>query len=141
MSGTFTLQMNRTIRASAERLFAAWTEPDQLMAWWGPAHVRCSSASVDLRVGGRYHLDNQLPGGRVIRVEGAFERIERPSLLVYSWHLDPPAPGERVTVRFEPHGEATRVSVMHERIATPTSRDEHEAGWLGCLDGLQAYLD
>jgi uncharacterized protein YndB with AHSA1/START domain len=136
MTDPITLTVTRTIRASAERLFEAWTTPEQLRAWWGPAHVRCSGAAVDLRVGGRYHLDNELPDGTVLRIEGEFERIEPPTQLVYSWRLGGASQSERVTVRFVPRDEGTEVSIVHERIATEPARDEHERGWLGCLDGL-----
>jgi uncharacterized protein YndB with AHSA1/START domain len=138
MTEQITLKVCRMIRASPDRLFEAWTTVDQLRKWWGPAHVECSDAAIDLRVGGRYHLDNRLPDGNVIRIEGEFERVEPPSELVYSWRLSGTPSVERVTVRFEPCSEGTRVSITHERIASVAARDEHEQGWLGCLDGLVA---
>jgi Activator of Hsp90 ATPase homolog 1-like protein len=45
-----------------------------------------------------------------------------------------------VTVRFEPRGEVTDVVVRHERIADTSARDQHERGWLDCLDGLEALV-
>lgn len=47
---------------------------------------------------------------------------------------------ERVTVRFEPRDDATEVIVVHERIASPGAREGHEHGWIGCLDGLDAFF-
>ena len=124
-----------------ERLFAAWTEPAQLMQWWGPAQVSCPRAEVDLRVGGRYRIDNQLPDGRTLAIVGVFEEVSPPTRLVYSWSLDvEAAEREGVTVRFEPAESGTEVIVVHERIATEAKRDEHEHGWLGCLDGLVALV-
>ncbi len=35
---------------------------------------------------------------------------------------------------------ATEVIVVHERIADALTRDLHEQGWTGCLDGLEEYL-
>lgn len=139
MTSPITLNIRRMIRARPERLFAAWTTPEQLRQWWGPAHVECSGASVDLRVGGRYHIDNRLPDGRVLRIEGEFERIDPPTALIYSWRLGGSLP-ERVTVRFVPVAEGTEVHVTHERVASPSAAEEHERGWLGCLDGLVAWV-
>ena len=34
----------------------------------------------------------------------------------------------------------TEVCIVHERIATPASREGHAAGWDGCLEGLAAYV-
>jgi uncharacterized protein YndB with AHSA1/START domain len=147
-----TLVVRRTIRATPERLFAAWTEPEQLRQWWGPQNVRCPTAEIDLRVGGRYRLANEFPDGSVWWVSGIFEAVRPPSLLVYSWELAagaltpggprPPEQGaERVTVRFEPRGAATEVIVQHERIGDETARVSHEQGWFGCLDGLVALVE
>ena len=140
MTDSYTLSVRRTIRASAPRLFEAWTTPDMLKQWWGPKDVECTDAAVDLRVGGRYHLDNRLPDGTVLRIEGEFEVIEPPHTLVYSWRLGPDGSTERVMVRFEPCDGGTEVSIVHERIGTEAARDQHEHGGVGCLDGLVALV-
>lgn len=135
-----TLVVRRTIEASAEKLFAAWTEPSQLKLWWGPKGVRCIGAELDLRVGGSYRIGNQLPDGTILWIAGEFELIERPRKLVFSWRLEgvESAP-ERVTVQFEAAGDATEVIVTHERIANRELRERHEQGWVGCLESLDRY--
>ncbi|MEO5660812.1 MAG: SRPBCC domain-containing protein, partial [Polaromonas sp.] len=137
-----TLVVRRTIRATPERLFAAWTTPDQLRNWWGPAPVTCSDAEVDLRVGGQYRLANQMPNGEIVWILGKFEVIEPPHKLVYSWQLGTQAmaESERVTVTFETRQDATEVTVVHERIPDKATRDQHEQGWCGCFNGLADYL-
>jgi uncharacterized protein YndB with AHSA1/START domain len=135
------LIVRRTIRASAERLFAAWTDPAQLRTWWGPKGVRCPRAEVDLRVGGGYRIANEMSDGSILWIVGAFERIEPPTELAYTWQLEPgDGPSERVTVRFVEGDGATEVIVLHERVADEAARDRHEHGWVGCLDGLADYL-
>jgi uncharacterized protein YndB with AHSA1/START domain len=141
MSGGIVLVVRRTIRASAERIFAAWTQPEQLCAWWGPRPVTCRDADVDLRVGGRYRILNVLPDGTTLAIEGAFEHIDPPHKLVYTWRMGQElVESSRVTVRFEPRGDATEVIVVHEQIPTPAVRDSHEQGWQGCLDGLERHF-
>jgi uncharacterized protein YndB with AHSA1/START domain len=137
-----TLVVRRTVRATPERLFDAWTMPEQLRQWWGPPSVACIDAEVDLRVGGRYRIANQFPDGKVLWISGEFEAIERPRRLVYTWRLTPEGVEfERVSVTFVAHGHSTEVIVAHERISSPAMRDGHEQGWTGCLDGLAEYLD
>jgi len=139
VTGELTLTARRVIAASPARLFAAWTQPALLRAWFGPRDVRCIAAEVDLRVGGAYRLGNQLADGRVIWITGAFESIEPPHRLVYSWQISDEPPS-RVTVQFAALGDdRTEVTVLHERIATPAMRDDHARGWDGCLDGLAAW--
>jgi glutathione S-transferase len=142
MSEGIVLVVRRTIRTTAERLFQAWTQPEQLRAWWGPRPVTCSRADVDLRVGGRYRIDNALPDGNTVTIEGEFRAIEPPHRLVYTWRMGagPEAEESLVTVRFEARGEATEVVVVHEQLASEAVRDSHAQGWDGCLDGLEAHL-
>jgi uncharacterized protein YndB with AHSA1/START domain len=141
MRGRFSLQSRRFVSATPERVFAAWTDPIELKKWWGPDDARCISAEIDLRIGGRYRIGNELPDRRIIWIEGVFERIERPSLLVYTWRTDPEsAARELVTVRMTAQGRGTEVVVTHERIESEALRDQHGRGWAGCLNGLAAYL-
>lgn len=139
-TGKLVLVVRRTIDASAERLFRAWTEPEQLRKWWGPPPSRCPTAELDLRVGGKYRIANEFPDGRTVWIVGEFERISPPSELVYTWRLEGSGlPIERVIVRFEAAGTKTDVIVLHERIADAEMRARHEQGWNGCLDGLARY--
>src|SRR4249919_1522353 len=50
--------ITRIFQASREDVFAAWTDPDQLAAWYGPEHFETprERIHIDLRVGGRYEL-------------------------------------------------------------------------------------
>src|SRR5215469_7586086 len=80
------LVTRKTIRATAQRLFQAWTQPMHLRKWWGPAGIKCIDAVVDLRVGGSYRIGNRLPDGKCLWISGKFEVIEQPHRLIYTWH-------------------------------------------------------
>jgi uncharacterized protein YndB with AHSA1/START domain len=135
-----TLEVRKAIRATPQQLFDAWTQPSILRQWWGPKGMTCIDAQIDLRIGGGYRIANRFEDGRVIWIVGEFEQIEPPSLLVYTWRVEPQTTPERVTVRFERRGGETDVSVLHERIAEEVAREQHERGWHDCLDGLQTYV-
>ncbi len=138
-----TLIVRKTIHASPERLFAAWTDPEQLRAWWRPEGVVCIAAEVDLRPGGRYRIGNRLPDQTVLWIVGEFEVVEPPRRLVYTWRLEGISQtSERVTVEFESQGAkaATEVIITHERVPSRELRDQHRHGWEGCLAGLARYL-
>lgn len=136
------LKVRRSIPATAERLFEAWTQPKYLKKWWGPENAICHEAEIDLRVGGHYRIGNQFADGKIIWISGTFEEIVFPYKLVYSWRVEPnPSSQERVTVCFEPGEGQTEVIVLHERIETETILKAHEAGWHHCLVGLVEYLE
>jgi uncharacterized protein YndB with AHSA1/START domain len=135
-----TLVARQLIRATPQRLFAAWTEPQQLIQWWGPEGVQCTAAEVGLRAGGAYRIANRLPDGSTIWIVGIFDIVEPPHRLRFSWRLESqPYDPEQVTVTFEPRGASTEVTVVHEKITSAATRESHERGWSGCLAGLLRY--
>jgi uncharacterized protein YndB with AHSA1/START domain len=135
------ISLSRIIRAPRQFVFEAWTTPSLLMKWWGPEGVRCTAAEVDLREGGEYRIANQHGDGSVTWISGVFERVRPPEELVYSWNIGMPgADGSRVKVEFRSHEEGTELILVHERLAAGV-RDMHLAGWIGCLDGLEAMVE
>ena len=50
--------ITRIFEAPRERVFRAWTDPDEVAAWYGPEHFDTprERIRIDLRVGGRYEL-------------------------------------------------------------------------------------
>ena len=63
---TFDVHVEREFDAPIERVWAAWTVPDDLREWWGPTGFTCPHAEVDLRRG-RAHLRHDAGAGRVGR--------------------------------------------------------------------------
>jgi uncharacterized protein YndB with AHSA1/START domain len=51
-SGGDAVRLERIFEADIDRVFRAFTDPDELVHWWGPMNVRTSMAEIDLRVGG-----------------------------------------------------------------------------------------
>jgi uncharacterized protein YndB with AHSA1/START domain len=140
---THSLRVSRTIRADADTLFRAWTDPRALMHWWrreadGWAFA---DASVDLRVGGRYRLAMTGPDGRTHAAVGVYREVERPLRLVFTWDWEDPAStvGETiVSVEFKDAGaEGTEVVLVHERFAEAARRSRHEQGWTELLRMLE----
>lgn len=135
------LNLRRVIKAGQEKVFDAWTDPAQLVQWWGPATTTCPEAEVDLRVGGVIRIANKIDDGSIVWINGVFEEVTRPSRLIYSWLMGDSMPAPtRVTVEFKPHPEGTELTLTHDNFATQEVCDHHERGWHGCIDGLEALL-
>jgi len=45
------LEIKRFIRASRDRVYAAWTDPAQLKKWFGPENVKTRNLIAEVRVG------------------------------------------------------------------------------------------
>lgn len=142
-AGDRAVTITRLLKASPERVFSAWTDPEQLLQWWGPPGVECTEAEVELSPGGRYRLANVQPDGAEIWITGVFLEIVRPTLLHYTWTTEPVTDSSyhsEVTVTFEEVDDGTKITVLHERIADDQIRASHGAGWAGCLSGLTELL-
>jgi uncharacterized protein YndB with AHSA1/START domain len=135
------LRISRVIRAPRKKVFSAWTTPELLTQWWGPGHVTCPEAHVDLREGGDYRLANLEADGSIVWISGRFERVRAPDELIYTWNVSI-IPGEATLVRvnFLPHPDGTELVLTHERFAVEALRDMHLHGWGGCLDKLEGFL-
>ena len=133
------LRVSRTLPASRERLFAAWTEPAELRRWWGPRGFTTPSAEIDLRAGGAFRIVMRSAEGKLSLLTGSYLEVTPPERLVYTWQFDG---GETtlVTVEFHDRVGATEVVVTHERFGSDEARRAHERGWGLCLDRLDELL-
>ena len=76
------------IKAPAERIFEALTNPDQRLKWWGAeGQYRGTHMESDLRPGGKWMTRGVGRGGQPFSVGGEYREIERPRLLVFTWLL------------------------------------------------------
>ena len=142
-SAATTLHLTRTFAAPREKVFRAWTDPEELKRWWGSEGYATPSAEVDLRVGGTYRLGmKKLPDGQVFYLTGTYREVRPPEKLVYTWRWEAePDQGETlVTVEFRDLGKSTEVVVTHELFPSAKVRDDHNRGWSGCLDRLAKLL-
>ena len=138
-----TLNLRRIFKAPREKVFRAWTDPEELKKWWGPEGYATPSAEVDLRVGGKYRLGmRKLPDGEIFYLTGIYREVRPPERLVYSWRWEAePEYGEtQVTVDFRQAGNSTEVVLTHEFFPTGKARDDHNRGWSSCLDRLAKLL-
>ena len=55
------------------KVFAAWTRPETLARWFGPVECTSIEARIDLKVGGRYPMDD----GHIVVGQNISEDAER----------------------------------------------------------------
>jgi len=133
------VRVMQRIRATPERLFRAWTDPQELAHWWrmdGPGWS-FSGATIDLKVGGRYRLAMTSPDGKAHVAIGEYQEIQRPTRLAFTWEWEDEASrvGDTlVTVELSDVGDnVTEVVLTHERFADAARAAGHESGWTQLL--------
>ena len=137
--------ITRIFEAPRESVFRAWTDPDQVAAWFGPEHMDTprERIHIDLRVGGRYELTMVRPGGEGEMTIG-YEIVElvEPELIVLRSDPMPEAgmdEGTVVRVAFHDHGAKTRMTLSDGPLP-PEGRGHAEAGWNAAFDKLEAHV-
>jgi len=147
------LVIQRVMKASPERVFAAFTDPEQLQRWWWPNGFTCPAAEVDLRVGGRYRLAMEWPGSFPAEAQfshhfgGEYYEIDRPHRLVLSGRAVNDEQGELfatlIEVTFEARDGGTMLTVRQsyfEPMPPAAAMAGAEQGWSEQLDKLERLL-
>ncbi len=138
------LRLNRVIAASPERVFAAWTTPDAIKVWFGPASCRVLDVQIDLRVGGEYCFRLSIEQLGEIKVSGQYQEVTPPAKLVNTWQWagnpELTTGSSLVSVEFVPVGVSTEIRLTHEQLPSIESRDDHAQAWSGTFDKLEKYL-
>ena len=141
---TIALQLVRTVVASPERVFEAWTTAQHVERWACPDPGALVTADLDLRVGGHYSIRMEVEGGPFTAF-GTYHEVDPPRRLVYTWDWkeDPHAMHTEslVTVEFVPVDGGTEIRLTHQGFPAPSDMEGHEVGWRMCLDRLVAQVD
>jgi uncharacterized protein YndB with AHSA1/START domain len=137
------LTLKRRLKATPEKVFAAWTDPEKIVHWFGPAQTVSGSvrADMDVRVGGHYRMRFKTDDGESHEVGGEYKDVVRNERLVFSWAWhSTPERESLVTVTMKADGDATIMTLLHERFFDQKARDGHERGWTGTMDKLERYF-
>jgi uncharacterized protein YndB with AHSA1/START domain len=128
------LRLERLIAAPPERVFALWTEPEQLVKWWGPEGFDVPESALDVRVGGQWCTTMRAPDGRLRTVSGVYRVIDPPTRLVLTWAWNDDDGAREceteLTVTFQSAPGGTRLTLVQQTFPTTEARDRHSHGWL-----------
>lgn len=153
--------ISRLFAAPRQRVWDAWTIPEQFSAWLGPKGVATEVLHFDLRPGGYLHSKVTGPDGAVSYARSTYVEIEPPRRIVWrqGWadatgaFIDPPFPmpwpremltkiafadvegGIEITLTWTP-ADATDEQVASFKGVFPSMT----GGWTGTFDRLDAFL-
>ena len=130
----------RLIDAPRTRVFNAWTDPQQVVQWWGPRGFTTTTHKMEVRPGGVWRFVMHGPDGRDYQNKITYLEIVPPERLVYKHGGDEDL--ERVsfqtTVTFNAEGNKTRVTM---RAVFPTSeKRDRVIKEYGALEGGEQTL-
>ncbi len=136
------LTLSRRLNATPEQVYAAWTEPKQLVRWFGPENINAiTHAETDVRVGGRFRVIMEDDKGEIHNVSGVYQEVIANTKLRFTWSwITTPERESVVTVTFAPAAGGTLLTLLHEQLFDEAARDGHTHGWTGSLVKLEAYF-
>lgn len=133
------VNIERVFAASPEEVFDAWLDLELLKVWFCGGKTHVSVVEVDPRVGGAYRIVMS-DGEREWEHSGTYLELDRPRLLVFTWHTPSTNFAEtRVTVTLESAGEGTRLCLLHETLPADMVEPHHK-GWMELLENLDKTL-
>jgi uncharacterized protein YndB with AHSA1/START domain len=155
--------LSRVFDAPRDLVFAAWTQRDHLLKWFGPKGTTLiAGISADFRAGGTFHYGMRMPDGKAMWGKWVFRELKAPERIVLvssfsdekggitrhpmapAWPLETlsatdftvEAPKKtRLTLRWSPLN-----ATDEERKIFMASFKNMEAGWGGTMEQLDAYL-
>lgn len=84
-----TFRTNRDIEATPDEVFAAFTNPERLARWWGPAGFTNTFNLCDFKPGGRWSYVMHGPEAGHYQNESVFEEIESGKKVVIRHESNP----------------------------------------------------
>jgi uncharacterized protein YndB with AHSA1/START domain len=161
MTNSVRFAISRVFKAPRDRVWQAWTQPDQLAQWFGPKDTSGAILAFDLRPGGEWRGRMDAPDGSVMYSKFVFQAVEPMARLVWV-HGFADATGNRIrapfaaqfplelltTVLFADVAGGTRVDLSWEPInPTPeeaaffaSMMESMKGGWSGSFGALDDYL-
>jgi len=153
--------ISRTIEASRDKVWKAWTERDQLLQWFGPKGFQMTTARLDFRPGGSFHYCLRGTDGKEMWGKFVYREIVAPEQIVmvnsfsdekggitrHPFSATWPLENLTIATLVEEGGKTTLTIEWYP--LNPTSEEQktfdgaHEGmkqGWGGTFDQLAAYL-
>jgi uncharacterized protein YndB with AHSA1/START domain len=128
--------LTREFDAPIQLVFDVLTKPEHVSKWFAPYGEKVKVCSIDLRVGGDYHIVFVTDDGRECSFRGTYLEVEPPTRTVETWLFDgwPDAEAVETVDLLEAHG----VTKLTHRLAF---RDKAGRDHMTKTDGFEASYD
>nr|WP_254919131.1 SRPBCC domain-containing protein [Oceanicola sp. 22II-s10i] len=121
--------VTRQMDATPAQVWQAWTDPELLQSWWGPAGYHCETEEIDLRPGGRWRFTMVGDGQRFPNLHEFGEMVPEKRLTYRLSGFDDMRHHADVVVTFAPENGGTRVT-LHMTMVDMKTADARKFGAL-----------
>lgn len=138
------IKLHRVFKASPEKVFRAFTDPNAIAAWLPPYGFLCIVHNMEAKNGGTYKMSFiNFSTGNKQSFGGNYVEFKPKELLKYVEKFDDPnLPGEMTTtVWFTKVSAGTELKVTQEGIPSAIPVDMCYLGWQESLDKLMRLVE
>jgi len=131
-NATNTVRLHRVFRASPERIYRAFVDPDAMVKWLPPHGFTGKVHQMDARVGGSYRMSfTNFCTGKSHSFGGRFTELTPHSRIRYTDTFDDPSmPGEMpVTISLRAVSCGTEIEVVQEGLPEAIPVEFCYVGW------------
>jgi uncharacterized protein YndB with AHSA1/START domain len=128
--------LTREFDAPIQLVFDVLTKPEHVSKWFAPYGEKVTVCSIDLRVGGNYHIVMVTDDGTECSFRGTYLEVEPPTRTVETWLFEgwPDAEAIETTELREAHGVTKLTQTM-------AFRDQAGRDHMTKTDGLETSYD
>jgi uncharacterized protein YndB with AHSA1/START domain len=134
--------ITREFEAPIALVFDVMTKPEHVSKWFAPFTCEVTECSIDLRVGGTYHIVFVAEDGTECSFRGTYLEVERPTRTVQTWLFEgwPDAHAVESMELREADGVTTLTDKMAFRDKAGRDHMNRSDGTEDSYDKLEDYL-
>ncbi|TCS36355.1 uncharacterized protein YndB with AHSA1/START domain [Paucimonas lemoignei] len=139
-----TIRLHRVLRATPERAYRAFLDPDAMAKWLPPYGFTCKVHHMEVSVGGTYKMSfTNFSSGNGHTFGGQYLELKPNELIRYTDKFDDPnLPGDMITtVTFKQVSCGTELSIVQEGVPDVIPAEMCYLGWQESLAQLANLVD
>lgn len=140
-----TVTLKRTFNAPIELVWEAWTQPNHIVAWWGPKGMNTRVIEHNFKVGGKWKYTMEMPDGNEFISEGMYFEIVEFEKIISSADFKPMTEGVEIQAFFEKNGDQTNFTfnIVHDTEEYCKQQEKMGIlnGWGSVFDRLIEHLE
>jgi uncharacterized protein YndB with AHSA1/START domain len=136
------IDTTREFDAPLELVFDVLTKPEHVRNWFAPFTDRVTECSIDLRVGGTYHIVFVTEDGTECSFRGTYLEVEPPTRTVATWLFEgwPDADAVETAELHETDGVTTLTTKLAFRDQAGRAHMTRHDGQEDSFDKMEDYL-
>jgi uncharacterized protein YndB with AHSA1/START domain len=143
-ASTSTIRLHRVLRATPERVYRAFLDPDAMAKWLPPNGFTCKVHHMEAKVGGTYKMSfTNFTTGKSHSFGGTYLELKPNERIRYSDKFDDPnMAGEmQTTITLKKVSGGTEVTIVQEGVPAAIPADACYLGWQDSLVSLAKLVE